>query len=151
MYTIDLKKVEYPATLPDRILKEWDKRVATLVGQKNPANGEVLDRAGAEKLVDKKAFAFNPVIEFENTVINTLALYMQAEYTNAESKTIVAPYDVRKMLTRVRGKIYDAEDGVIQLSDEQYDFLKKALTADGQMSDYVIYIAEYVEGLTKDK
>jgi len=149
MYKANLNEVVVPKNLVERINKDNLKQLNSLVGKDVAKKGAepniLLDIDAVKKHIKYEDFVL--VERLENALLGGMNTYVETKYLNKETKTVVAPYAERKMVSKVRGKVFDSEEGKFDLSDEQRDFLKKALTADAGIDDFVIYVADYIEEL----
>ncbi|HBX15878.1 MAG: hypothetical protein UV20_C0009G0046 [Candidatus Magasanikbacteria bacterium GW2011_GWA2_42_32] len=130
MKTIDLKGVKYPSYFVKNLEESYKENIKRLKVQG-------MDDKKIESVLDKPDF--NPIkIGFSN-LLGILNITSQAK---------VKTWEQRKMYSKIVEKLYDVEekDGVLEISDEQFDFLFGILTGEIENAGTAAtYIAEEFE------
>lgn len=144
MYQINLLKVRYPASVPAKIAEENQQRREQLESAlKQSGKSEEEAREEAENRIPHKLW--DAAKEFEDTIGNAISNWMQLTHFDKERKTVVAPWEVRKIAGKIQNKVLDAENGEFELSDEQMDFMLKVLHSDLPVASYFFYLGEYFD------
>ncbi len=138
MKKIDLKTIKYPKYFIKNEEETYKENVKRLKMQK-------FTEAQIDEMVDKP--------DFEPIKIGWTNLLSAVSQQSEKAKT----WEQRKILSKVIEKLYDAEenDGVLDLSDEQFDYVFNILVGDlTKPGTAITYITEEFERIKiggKDK
>ena len=147
MFLIDLNNVECPKNLSERLKEGHEARIKSLIGKSYLDNGVslIINEEKAKQLVGE--FKFDKVLEAEQSIVNSLNDFVELRFKDNERKTIIAPFEDRKRIAKIRSRVIDADNGKFELGNEDFAYLLAAMKIEGGMSDFAIFVVEYLEKL----
>jgi hypothetical protein len=147
MFAIDLNNVECPKNLSERLRESHEARIKQLVGKSIATNGvnEAITEEKAKQMVGE--FKFNKVLECEQAIVNCLNDFVELRFKDKERNTVIAPFEDRKRIAKIRSRVIDAEEGKFELGNEDFAYLLGAMKIEGSISDFSVFVVEYLEKL----
>jgi len=89
---------------------------------------------------------YNKLENIVNNIIDMMEIYIKLKHKDKETGDIVVPWNTRKTIAKINQKMIDVEDdGVVELSDDQTDFLIGISREELPLNDTFVYFIEYLE------
>ena len=147
MYKVNIEDILLPANIEELFAKEVENQRGASVGKTTVIDQQkvVIDSKLAKVLIPD--IAFDKTDQIKRDLLSSIDSYLQGKYWVESRNLPILPLDIRKLVTKVRQIIMSVGDS-IELSNDQFNFLREVMTSDLAPSHLNVYIAEYLVSLS---
>ena len=150
MFKANFNDVAFPSKIAERFAQDREAELDRVKNNLRAAGlKESFVKEKAEQTIPFKEW--NPVERSCEVIETAIQHYFRKEYWDEKRNTTVAPWDIRKMAGKISGRLMDCDNGEMELSDEQLDFLLKVFQSDLPTNSLYVYLGEYFEELKLKK